>query len=165
MSENAQTATRDHLIVGGTGMLMPLCQSLPPQNLMVAARFVSNKIAVSALDKRVKKVSLDYDNEQSQADFLQQLSQWQGLKYCVLWVHSHAHDFSCRILETLSTFDAPPKVIHVLGSQADDKKLTHCAQKYDINFTSVKLGRVATSNGWRWLTHKEISEKVSDIAK
>lgn len=162
---NLSDKTRRYLVVGGTGMLFPFCRSVAPENLIVAARFVSNEDNLSLLSDAVKKVSLDYEKTSSRRQFLQYLSQLEGLRYCVLWVHSQAHDFSCQVIEILATFDKPVKVIHIFGSKNDEQTLVAYADKYQVDFTLVKLGQVQTETGWRWLTHNEISAKVTATLK
>lgn len=154
-----------YLVVGGTGMLFPFCQSLPPENLIIAARFVSNENNLSLLSDEVKKVPLDYKNPSSRKQFLHYLPELKGLRFCVLWVHSYAHDFSCQVIEKLSAFDHPVRVVHVFGSKNDKQPLVACADKYQVDFMALELGSVRTKTGWRWLTHDEISEKVAATLK
>ncbi|UNF53435.1 hypothetical protein MNL01_07310 [Bartonella krasnovii] len=41
-----------YLVVGGTGMLSPFCQSLKPKEAIIAARFFSPKVQLEALQKQ-----------------------------------------------------------------------------------------------------------------
>ncbi len=160
-------SNRAHLIIGATGMLAPLCHSIPSDRLIVSARFISNQQQVAKLSADVMQVPLDYSDKQSQLAFLSQLSEWQQLKYCILWVHSYAHEFSCQVIETLAKFDNEVKIIHLFGSTADDSRLVDyarkCAQKYAVDFYPVRLGTKQTMTGQRWLTHEEISEEVGKV--
>lgn len=70
---------RQYLVVGGTRMLAPLCQSLPPKQPITAARFLSNQSQVTAFTDEVMAVALDYDNDCLKAAFLKSLSQWATL--------------------------------------------------------------------------------------
>ncbi|MGF7156944.1 hypothetical protein [Bartonella heixiaziensis] len=49
-----------YLVVGGTGMLAPLCQSLKPQEVVIAARFLSHRDQLEVLQKNYMCVPLDY---------------------------------------------------------------------------------------------------------
>ncbi len=160
-------SNRDHLIIGATGMLAPLCRSISADRLIVSARFISNQQQVAKLSADVMQIPLDYTDKQSQLEFLSQLSEWQQLKYCILWIHSYAHEFSFQMIETLAKFDNGVKIIHLFGSTADDSRLVDyaikCARKYAVDFYPVRLGTKQTMTGQRWLTHKEISEEVSEV--
>lgn len=157
------SSKKQYLVVGGTGMLAPLCQSLPPSQLIIAARFVSNQSQVQALKDDVMTVTLDYQDDTSKVAFLDNLSHWHHLKYCILWIHSNAHEFSHQIIRAVSKLDTPPQVIHIFGTNIDDSQLLQYAKSLGVSYSSVKLGHVDTASGWRWLTHDEISQQVIDI--
>ncbi|WP_345117353.1 hypothetical protein [Bartonella jaculi] len=110
-------------------------------------------------------VPLDYYCTASQRQFLETVTQWHGLKYCILWIHSPAHTFSCALIERLALLAKPPCILHVFGSNAHDQMIVDCARKNKIELISVKLGRKITPNGWRWLTHYEIRQQVLDAMK
>ncbi|WP_212112407.1 short-chain dehydrogenase [Bartonella queenslandensis] len=154
-----------YLVVGGTGMLAPLYQSLEPQEVIIAARFFSHKTQLEALQNKHLCVPLDYDCAASQAQFLEAVKQWHGLKYCVLWIHSPAHAFSCALIEQLALLPHPPCILHIFGSNIHDQMIVECARKNKIDFISIQLGQKATSKGFRWLTHQEISQQVLDAIK
>ncbi|MEG9862342.1 MAG: hypothetical protein V6Z81_07560 [Parvularculales bacterium] len=146
-------------------MLAPLCQALPPSELIIAARFISNEMHVSSFNDEIMMVPLDYTCDQSATLFLHNLSKWDHLQFIILWVHSSNHGFSRRIIETVSTFDIPPTVIHVFGSKEKDSNLIQCAKAHNVRLTPVKLGKIETPAGWRWLTHQEISTQVADALR
>jgi|GEM_PF-5166024 len=149
------------LVVGGTGMLMPLCASLPPNELILAARFVSHSGAMDRLFAEVMCVPLDYTDGTSQSKFLEQFTSWTGLKVCVLWVHSNAWGFSKRVIEAASRCPEPPLIVHVFGSNHRPNDLALWSRERNTRFTAIQLGSVQTSTGTRWLTYQEISRKVA----
>ncbi|MGF7156943.1 hypothetical protein [Bartonella heixiaziensis] len=108
---------------------------------------------------------LDYYCTASQRQFLETVTQWRGLKYCILWIHSPAHAFSCALIEQLALLPNPPCILHIFGFNSHDQMLVDCARKNKVDFIPVKLGRKTTSNGWRWFTHQEISQQVLDAMK
>ncbi|WP_330168144.1 short-chain dehydrogenase [Bartonella grahamii] len=154
-----------YLVVGGTGMLAPLCQSLEPKEVIIAARFLSNKVQFEALQKQHMCVPLDYDCAASKAQFLEAVSQWRDLKYCILWIHSPAHAFSCALIERLALLPTPPCILHIFGSDIHDQMITDCARKNKVDFIPIQLGQKTTSKGSRWLTHQEISQQILDAIK
>ncbi|WP_139412383.1 short-chain dehydrogenase [Bartonella mastomydis] len=154
-----------YLVVGGTGMLAPFCQSLKPKEAIIAARFLSPKVQFEAFQKQQLCIRLDYDCATSRTQFLEAVKQWHGLKYCILWIHSSAFAFSCALIEQLALLPNPPCILHVFGSNAYDQMLTECARKNKIDFISIQLGPKTTSKGLRWLTHKEISQQILDAIK
>ncbi len=156
-------ANREYLIIGATGMLAPLCEKIPSNQLIISARFISNQNKLENFSSDILKIALDYTDEQSKAEFLSQLVEWQQLKYCILWVHSYAYEFSCQLIETFAKFNNDVKIIHTFGSTADDSQLIAHAQKYEIDFYPVRLGTKQTATGQRWLTHNEISDKVYQV--
>lgn len=149
------------LVVGGTGMLHPLCQAIPPKELIVAARFASNRGNLAMLPEDVLRVPLDYESESSVASFVTQLAGWQDLDACVLWVHSPAHGFSRTVIKSLSDRQNPPRVIHLFGSGTRSDQLTDWAAQNQVPFTAVQLGKVETATGWRWMTQTEISAQTA----
>ncbi|PIT68134.1 short-chain dehydrogenase [Bartonella tribocorum] len=151
-----------YLIVGGTGMLAPLCQSLKPKEVIIAAHFLSHKVQLEAFQKQHLCVPLDYDCAASRTQFLEAVKQWHGLKYCVLWIHSPAHAFSCALIEQLALLPTPPCILHILGSNIHDQIITECAHKNKVDFIPIHLGHKKTSKGLRWLTHQEISQQILD---
>ncbi|CAK02261.1 short-chain dehydrogenase [Bartonella tribocorum] len=154
-----------YLIVGGTGMLAPLCQSLEPKEVIIAARFLSHKVQFEALQKQHMCIPLDYDCATSRTQFLEAVSQWRDLKYCILWLHSPAHAFSCALIEQLALLPHPPCILHIFGSNIHDQMIIECARKNKIDFIPIHLGQQTTSKGLRWLTHKEISQQILDTIK
>lgn len=152
---------RSVLVIGGTGMLMPLCRSLPAKQLILAARFISHSDLIANLSGEVRCIPLDYTDKTSQSRFLEQLANWTSINLCVLWIHSDATDFSKRIIQIVSRFPNHPTIVHVFGSNTRPDDLARYAKKYKISFIPVQLGRVQTSNGTRWLTHEEISQQVA----
>lgn len=158
---STQGTVRRILVVGGTGMLAPLCRALPPQQLAVAARFVSNAAEVAALSPQVLRIPLNYRSERSAGEFLKQLVGWGHLACCILWVHSRAHRFSRTLIETVSRRTHPPHVVHVFGQGTPSDALTDWASQCSVPFSAIRLGSVATATGWRWLTHAEISQQTA----
>ncbi|MEG9884897.1 MAG: hypothetical protein V6Z86_09920 [Hyphomicrobiales bacterium] len=67
---STQGTVRRILVVGGTGMLATLCRALPPRQLIVAARFVSNAAEVAALSPQGPRIPLNYRSERSAGEFL-----------------------------------------------------------------------------------------------
>ncbi|WP_273724130.1 hypothetical protein [Bartonella sp. AU18XJBT] len=63
------------------------------------------------------------------------------MKYCILWGHSPAHAFSCRLSERLDLLPKLPWGVCVVGSNAEDKIISGCAHRNKIDSASVKLGR------------------------
>lgn len=145
------------LVVGGTGMLAPLCQAAQAYQPIVAARFISNQGQVEQLPKTTLRIALDYTNEQSIAAFLASFNTWHNLSCCVLWVHSHAHDFSVELIQAASQRKQPPAIIHLFGSGTDTDLLEQHAAAAQVPFSAVQLHAVDTSAGRRWMTHREIS--------
>ena len=158
---NLDPMQRRILVVGGTGMLSPLCQALPPDQLIVAARFQSNTAKVALLPKDVLRVPLDYTHDSSIAAFMSRLADWHNIACCVLWVHSPAHGFSRALIETLSQREVPPQVVHLFGSNVLPEALIQWAKQYHVPFTAVQLGHVDLPGGWRWLTDSEISQQTA----
>jgi hypothetical protein len=156
----SNTNNRRVLVVGGTGMLMPLCNALPSNELILAARFISHSDTTARLSAEVMRVPLDYTNDESQFKFLRQIKTCHGLKFCILWVHSKAWGFSKRMIETVSRFPEPPVVVHVFGSSNRSNDLAGWSSANNTEFIPVQLGSVKTLVGFRWLTHQEISEQV-----
>ncbi|UNF28846.1 short-chain dehydrogenase [Bartonella krasnovii] len=154
-----------YLVVGGTGMLSPFCQSLKPKEAIIAARFFSPKVQLEALQKQQLCIPLDYDCAASRTQFLEAVKQWHGLKYCILWIHSAAFAFSCALIEQLALLPKPPCILHVFGSNVHDQMITEYARKNKVDFISIKLGQKKTSKGSRWLTHQEISQQILDAIK
>ncbi|WP_375675270.1 MULTISPECIES: short-chain dehydrogenase [unclassified Bartonella] len=154
-----------YLVVGGTGMLAPLYQSLKPQEVIIAARFLSHKVQLEALHNKQLCVSLDYDCAASKAQFLEAVKQWHDLKYCILWIHSPAYAFSCALIEQLALLPKPPCILHIFGSNTHDQMILECAHKNKVDFIPIQLGQKTTPKGLRWLTHKEISQQVLDAIK
>jgi len=152
---------RRFLVVGGTGMLAPLCQALPPQELIIAARFVSHQSQLVAFSSAVQRVQLDYHSVPSANGFLQKLALWPNVQSCVLWVHSPAQSFSQAVIQAFAQRRKPPHIIEVLGSQSTPTDLRRIAKFNPIRRTTVRLGRHQEPTGWRWLTHREISAKVA----
>ncbi|WP_142416088.1 short-chain dehydrogenase [Bartonella massiliensis] len=154
-----------YLILGGTGMLAPLCQSLKPQEAIIAARFLSQKVQLEARQKKQLCVLLDYDCATSQTKFLAAMKQWCDLKYCIFWLHSSAHAFSCALIEQLALLPKPPCILHVFGSNTHDQMITECARKNKIDFIPIHLEQKTTSKGSRCLPHKKISQQILNIIK
>ena len=159
MTNNA--SQRRFLVVGGTGMLAPLCQALPPKELVIAARFVSHHSQLLTFSNAVQRVELDYHSVPSANGFLQNLALWPNMQSCILWVHSPAQSFSQAVIQAFAQRQKPPHIIEVLGSQATPTDLSRIAKLNPIRRTTVRLGRHQEPTGWRWLTHREISAKVA----
>ena len=138
-------------------MLAPFCRTLPGEEVIVAARFRSNKERVRSLDLRIERVSLDYLDEASGTAFLDRLRDWHKLTHCVLWVHSVGHGFSQRLIKALANRRDPPLIVHLFGSNADSDRLIETALAAKVPFSPVRLGHVNTPTGWRWMTDDEIS--------
>ena len=145
------------LVVGGTGMLAPLCQAAQAYQPIVAARFISNWGQVGQLPETTLRIALDYTDKQSVAAFLASFNGWHNLSCCVLWVHSHAHDFSAELIQAASQRKQPPAIIHLFGSGTDTQVLEQHAAAAQVPFLAVQLHAVDTSSGKRWMTHSEIS--------
>lgn len=62
-------------------MLVPWCQSLELQEVIIAARFFSHRVQLEALQKNYLCVSLNYYCATSRVQFLEAVTQWHGLKY------------------------------------------------------------------------------------
>ncbi|WP_375622829.1 MULTISPECIES: short-chain dehydrogenase [unclassified Bartonella] len=154
-----------YLVVGGTGMLAPLYRSLEPKEVIIAARFLSHKTQLEALKNKQLCVPLDYDCATSKAQFLKAVKQWHDLKYCILWIHSSAHAFSCALIERLALLPTPPCILHIFGSNTHDKMILDCARKNKVDFIPLQLGQKTTPKGSRWLTHQQISQQVLDAIK
>ncbi|WP_208433980.1 hypothetical protein [Bartonella taylorii] len=58
------------------------------------------------------------------------------------------------MIERLALLPKPLRVVHVFGSNTEDKIISGCAHHNKIDATSVKLGRERRPNGWRWSTRK-----------
>ena len=161
---------RKYLVIGGTGMLEHFCDKLPASELIIAARFISNKIKLLKLRTQIQREKLDYSIESSRNEFLRKLCFFKSLKICILWVHSSEHQFSLDIIENLSKRNSPPIIIHLFGSNQSEaaissQKMSEFACKLGIEFYSIKLGTVSTSFGKRWLTNAEISTLTYDKIK
>ncbi|WP_273758533.1 short-chain dehydrogenase [Bartonella sp. AU55XJBT] len=154
-----------YLIVGGTGMLSPFCQSLKPKEAIIAARFLSHKVQFEAFQKQHLCIPLDYDCAALQTQFLEAVSQWHNLKYCILWIHSSAFAFSCALIEQLALLPKPPCILHIFCSNVHDQMITECARKNKVDFIPIQIGQKTTSKGSRWLTHQEISQQILDAIK
>ncbi|WP_246054718.1 short-chain dehydrogenase [Bartonella massiliensis] len=128
-------------------MLTPLCLSLEPQEVIIAARFLFYRDQLEVLQKNYMCVPLDYYCIALQTQFLEAVTQWRGLKYCILWLHSSAHAFSCTLIEQLALLLNLPCILHVFGSNSYDQMLVDCAYKNEVDFISVQLGRKITLNG------------------
>lgn len=159
MTNNA--SQRRFLVVGGTGMLAPLCQALPPKELVIAARFVSHHSQLLTFSNAVQRVELDYHSVPSANQFLQNLALWPNMQSCILWVHSPAQSFCQAVIQAFAQRRKPPHIIEVLGSQSTPTDLSHISKFNPIRRTTVRLGRHQEPTGWRWLTHREISAKVA----
>ncbi|WP_375677013.1 short-chain dehydrogenase [Bartonella sp. AP88XZML] len=154
-----------YLVVGGTGMLAPLCQSLEPKEVIIAARFLSHKVQLEALQKQHMCVPLNYDCAASKAQFLEAVKQWHNLKYCILWIHSPAHAFSCALIEQLALLPKPPCILHIFGSNTHDQMILECARKNKVDFIPIQLGQKTMTKGSRRLPQQEISQQVLDAIK
>ena len=152
---------RRFLVVGGTGMLAPLCQALPAKELIIAARFVSHQSQILAFSSAVQRVQLDYHSVPSANRVLQNLALWPNVQSCILRVHSPAQSFSQAVIQAFAQRRKPPHIIEVLGSQATPTDLSRIAKLNPIRRTTVRLGRHQEPTGWRWLTHREISATVA----
>ncbi|WP_370930861.1 short-chain dehydrogenase [Bartonella sp. DGB1] len=154
------TSNYRYLVVGGTGMLVPLCEALGLDKVIIASRFLSNKSEIERLCMKAKCVYLDYYCETSRLQFVKDLGQWTDLEYFILWVHSSAHAFSCQLIDQISTWTRPPHIIHIFGSKAESVMIAEHARVNNISYTEVRLRRKILTSGWRWLTHQEISQQV-----
>ena len=152
---------RKILIVGGTGMLAPLCDALPPEELIVAARLRNNLDKIAEFNPTVFLQELDYQAEKSIEEFMISFLKWEHLKYCILWVHSPWHEFCRLLMKAAQERDNPPAFITVFGMESSPDALKDYADSLDIQFSSVRLGRVQTVYGDRWMTHHEISAETA----
>ncbi|MBQ66634.1 MAG: short-chain dehydrogenase [Marinovum sp.] len=147
MTNNA--SQRRFLVVGGTGMLAPLCQALPPKELVIAVRFVSHHSQLLTFSNAVQRVELDYHSVPSANGFLQNLALWPNMQSCILWVHPPAQSFSQAVIQAFAQRRKPPHIIEVLGSQATPTDLSRIAKLNPIRRTTVRLGRHQESTGGR----------------
>ena len=141
-------------------MLAPLCRAVPAEDLILAARFESNKAELDKMPEGVCRVRLDYRDPQSRAAFLDGLDCWHDIAWCVLWVHSGSQGFSADVMTTLAAGRPAARIIHVFGSTADPGPLADLAARLGIEFSAVRLGQVKDKNGARWMTHGEISART-----
>jgi len=150
------------LIIGGTGMLTPLCNAIAPHNLILAARFKSNLNFVNKVDDATRMIPLDYMNNESQKSFFREIDSFTDIAACVLWVHSKGHSFSQSLINYFARRQDSPKIIHVFGSAANRSSISDFSIPLSILFDTVALGSVRDGLSTRWMNHLEISEMVAD---
>lgn len=135
------------LVIGGTGMLAEATRWLAARSdetLLVArraSRFAAETPGTVPLD-------LDWSEKAFKTSIAAALVAHGPVAVALLWIHDPA-----PILAWLLPLLADARVVLVLGGMDGRPSVPEWAQE----LTVVRLGRVATATGRRWLTHEEIS--------
>lgn len=154
---NEDFLNREYLVVGATGMLYDFCKSITSDKLVISCRFESNKNNIDMIGNDVAKIELDYTDECSKNEFLNEIRKYKNLKYAILWIHSYANDFSLELMTTLYKINKDIEILHLFSSSVDSADMEEYARENNIKFTALRLGRVEVGTSWRWMTNSEIS--------
>lgn len=157
-------ATGHLLTIGCTGMLAPALRSLSPgyAHTTVIARTAS----LFQLDGALR-VDADWGETQSFVGGAERAITEHGPPNVVLaWVHRDGEDALRSVMRLLHNGTL---VVRVLGSSTGDPRERDAEWRSwapdGVRCASVVLGRVRTGDGWRWLTHEEISAAAVEAVR
>lgn len=160
------------LVIGGTGMLKRVSLRLSAElRTIVVARDIRK---LHQLTKEAKAVGgaistwpLDYGAPGAADRIAGMLSDHKlDCRKVVMWVHSHAEEFSVKLLKHLAERHSEAIVVHVLGSASlQPEGIANRMKTGEVvgglpNYRQAILGFKAEGNTTRWLTHEEICEGV-----
>lgn len=147
------------MVVGGTGMLGSAVRDLLRlgRTVVLVARRASKFEAPSPPSGRLITVDADWRDPERFVEAIRRAASGLSLEAAVLWVHRPHRDRIVRELDDL----LPPEavVLRLWGSGGGDPRAeARAAVRLDGRIMrEVYLGSVTEEQGWRWLTHAEIS--------
>ncbi len=156
------------LVVGGTGMLMPVVEQLIDDGYRVSV-IASRPSSLQALGtylqskaSELNALAVDYhDDEKLQEVLLEAIRRHGPITLTVAWIHSSAADAPLAIAE-LVTGD----FFHVRSAGAsqldfqDPFDVISIKALADIDYHQITLGFVLENTAARWLTNQEIAQGV-----
>lgn len=146
------------LVVGGTGMLGPAVRELldSARTVVLVARRASNFHHKDDAGRLVT-VDADWEDAEQFGETLRRAVHGLNVEAALLWVHLPHRDPVVRVLDDL----LPPGavVVRLWGTgSGQPREDAHVAARLEgRTMREVYLGSVASPQGWRWLTHSEIS--------
>lgn len=156
------------LVVGGTGMLMPVVKQLIDDGYTVSviALRPSSLQALStylhAQGNGLNALAVDYhDDERLQENLLEAVRLHGPITLTVAWIHSSAIDAPLVIAELVTG-----KFFHVRSASAsqpdfqDPFDVISIKALSDIEYYQIILGFVLENGAARWLTNQEIAQGV-----
>jgi hypothetical protein len=163
------------LVVGGTGMLRAatLGLALRAEYVSVVARGEARLAELAEEAARLPGVvmpwSADYRNDPSLATTVTSAQEAFGpVDTVVAWIHADAGNAPVLVARLVGANGRPFRWFDVVGSGDGDSRSRADARRDDLaavtklTYHRVVLGRVREDDGFRWLTHEEISRGVLD---
>ena len=161
--------TQHTLVVGGTGMLAGLCETLHQQGhlLTILSRSERRFAHLARGRSGFHHLALDYTDASALCEGLQAALAERGpISLAVCWVHSTAPHGLTNICEELLKAVESLEVVHVVGSAwANPARLLSPLEKQLRSLSSLRykqaiLGFQLVGETSRWLTDEEISAGV-----
>lgn len=152
------------LIIGGTGMLSPLCLYLEEQgyHTSVVARSnskMSNLIKSYIDQNRITPILVDYTETERLMELISDSIKVNGeIDLCISWIHPYAKESMDFLINKILLTNKPYRLFHILNSRSDSKLIYEKLQPTkNCLYRQIQLGFIINNTSSRWLTHKEIT--------
>ncbi|WP_281975814.1 short-chain dehydrogenase [Halobacillus litoralis] len=157
------------LIIGGTGMLSQFTRrmAVAGDHVSVVARN-SEKMerleAGLANADMLTKLYVNYDNSEGLREKIRTTVKHNGpIDIVIAWIHTSAPEALQIVIDEVAKPENSVRIFQVLGSRGTPESQRRSLNlPQQIQYRSVILGSVENEDGFRWLTHEEISEGVWD---
>lgn len=150
------------LVIGGTGMLLPVVKELAEQGYTVSVIARQPAILQQLENDQITGYTCDYHDTQTLIKTINQtISDHGPIDLTVAWIHSTATEAAFAIAK-LVTGD----FLHILSASAgnpeyrDPFRVARIKTLPNLSYRRVILGFIPTQNGTRWLSNEEIASGI-----
>jgi len=161
------------LIIGGTGMLAPVCYELAKRGYMlsVLARgregLISLKERFGANSLSFNPIHVDYrDSTRMRALIETAVVTYGPVELCVSWIHSTAPAATCIVAESVDTgpdicryYDLRPSWTGAPDAAPWPREMEIAPMEF-VDYCGITLGFVIEEAGSRWLRNEDIATGV-----